>query len=61
MLLTWVYWKVFDPGRTIQQPTPIMTKVMLLSYQGGLVHNRYMSGSGMLFTTVAHHLLYGFH
>jgi hypothetical protein len=34
---------------------------MLLSYQGGLMHSRCMSGSGILLTTVTHHLLYWFH
>jgi hypothetical protein len=45
----------------IKQPTPIMNNVMLLFYQSVFVHSRYMSGSGILFTTVAHHLLCGFH
>jgi hypothetical protein len=29
-----------------QKYTPIMKKVMLLSYQGGFVHSGYMSGIG---------------
>jgi hypothetical protein len=38
-----------------------MNNVMLLSYQSGFVHCRYMCGSGILFIAVAHHLLCGFH
>jgi hypothetical protein len=38
-----------------------MKNVMLLSYRSGFVHSRYMSGSGFLFTAVAHHLLCDFH
>jgi hypothetical protein len=38
-----------------------MNNVMLLSYRSGFVHSRYISGSGILFTIVAHHLLCGFH
>jgi hypothetical protein len=34
---------------------------MLVSYRSGFVHHRYMSGSGILFTVVAHHLLCKFH
>jgi hypothetical protein len=38
-----------------------MNNVMLLSYRSGFVYSRYMSGSGILFIAVAHHLLCGFH
>jgi hypothetical protein len=38
-----------------------MNNVILLYYQSGFIHSRYMSGNGNLFTDVAHHLLCGFH